>query len=181
MKLTICRKTLQLMPSTLKHFWGSALGQPTNHQMPWWSFFPIIIYQLRRICIVKLWKLLNLIFCVWIYFYFCIDFFYWLIWFSLYLLCCCLQITQFLDSHGFLDYLERVIDSDENNYNLLDKLQDAIGRGQNPISVLPSSWVEPEIITISDPDVGILGKFEVLMYINLWNWYKYISSDFITL
>jgi hypothetical protein len=26
-----------------------------------------------------------------------------------------------------------------------------------------------------------LGKFEVLMYINLWNWYKYISSDFITL
>jgi len=78
-----------------------------------------------------------------------------------------LQITQFLDSHGFLDYLERVIDSDENNYNLLDKLQDAIGRGQNPISVLPSSWVEPEIITISDPDVGILGKFEVLIYINL--------------
>eukprot|EP00258_Populus_trichocarpa_P026354 XP_024442373.1 DENN domain and WD repeat-containing protein SCD1 isoform X3 [Populus trichocarpa] len=68
------------------------------------------------------------------------------------------MITQFLDSHGFLDYLERVIDSDENNYNLLDKLQDAIGRGQNPISVLPSSWVEPEIITISDPDVGILGS-----------------------
>ena len=24
-KLTMCRKTLQLMPSTLKHFWGSAL------------------------------------------------------------------------------------------------------------------------------------------------------------
>ncbi|CAK7349759.1 unnamed protein product [Dovyalis caffra] len=68
------------------------------------------------------------------------------------------MITQFLDSHGFLDYLERGSGSDESNNNLLDKLQDAIGRGQNPISVLPSFLVEPEIITISDPDVGILGS-----------------------
>ncbi|KAF5445397.1 hypothetical protein F2P56_034448 [Juglans regia] len=69
------------------------------------------------------------------------------------------MITQFLDSHGFLDYLERGLGSGENNNNnLLDKLQDAIGRGQNPISILPSSLVEPEIITISDPDVGISGS-----------------------
>ncbi|KAJ6888427.1 hypothetical protein NC652_029479 [Populus alba x Populus x berolinensis] len=68
------------------------------------------------------------------------------------------MITQFLDSHGFLDYLERGIDSDGNNNNLLEKLQDTIGRGQNPISILPTSVVEPEIITISDPDVGILGS-----------------------
>lgn len=67
------------------------------------------------------------------------------------------MITEFLDSHGFLDYLERGMGSDEKNYNLLDKLQDAIGRGQNPMSILPSPLIEPEIITISDPGVGISG------------------------
>lgn len=68
------------------------------------------------------------------------------------------MITQFLDSNGFLDYLDRGLGSGENNNNLLDKLQDAIGRGQNLISILPSSFIEPEIITISDPDVGISGS-----------------------
>ncbi|KAG5014724.1 hypothetical protein JHK85_020860 [Glycine max] len=67
-------------------------------------------------------------------------------------------IAQFLDSHGFLDYLERGVGSDENNNNLLDKLQDAIGRGQNPMSILPSSSVEPEILTVSDSDIGISGS-----------------------
>ncbi|KAJ6329633.1 hypothetical protein OIU77_011162 [Salix suchowensis] len=57
------------------------------------------------------------------------------------------MITQLIESHGFLDYPERGIDSDGNNNNLLDKLQDTIGKGQNPISILPY--------------VGILGKFEV--------------------
>lgn len=66
-----------------------------------------------------------------------------------------------MDSHGFLDYAERGLGSDENNNNLLDKLQDAIGRGQNPMSILPSSLVEPEIITISDPGVGISGTLVV--------------------
>ncbi|KAJ6319330.1 hypothetical protein OIU78_014867 [Salix suchowensis] len=84
-------------------------------------------------------------------------FFWWLIQFSLYyLVCCCLQITQLLESHGFLDYLERGIDYDGNNNNL-DKLQDTIGRGQNPISILPTAVAETEITTISDPYVGILG------------------------
>ncbi|KAF8399144.1 hypothetical protein HHK36_015009 [Tetracentron sinense] len=68
------------------------------------------------------------------------------------------MITQFLDSHGFMDYLERGIGSDQSNNNLLDKLQDAIGRGQNPISILPSSMAEPEIITISDPGAGTAGS-----------------------
>ena len=77
------------------------------------------------------------------------------------LFCILIQITQFLDSQGFLYYVERVLDSDENNYNLLDKLQDAIGRGENPMSILPSSLVEPEIITISDPGVGISGTLVV--------------------
>ncbi|KAL2342501.1 hypothetical protein Fmac_003786 [Flemingia macrophylla] len=52
---------------------------------------------------------------------------------------------------------KRNFGSDE-NYNLLDKLQDAIGRGQNPMSVLPSSSAEPEILTVSDSDVGISGS-----------------------
>ncbi|KAJ7969656.1 Denn domain and wd repeat-containing protein scd1 [Quillaja saponaria] len=68
------------------------------------------------------------------------------------------MITQFLDSHGFLDYLERGVGSGENNNNLLDKLQDALGRGQNPLSILPTTSTEPEIITISESDVGISGS-----------------------
>ncbi|XP_010094783.2 DENN domain and WD repeat-containing protein SCD1 [Morus notabilis] len=68
------------------------------------------------------------------------------------------MMVQFLDSHGFMDYLERGMSSDENNNNLLDKLQDAIGRGQNPISIFPSNTAEPEIITISDPDGKISGS-----------------------
>lgn len=90
-------------------------------------------------------------------------------------LCWFLQIAQFLDSHGFLDYLERGLGSGENNNNnnnLLDKLQDAIGRGQNPTSILPSSLVEPEIITISDPDVGISGVFDATLF---WDCQLYTS------
>uniref|UniRef100_A0A1D1XNC3 DENN domain-containing protein 4C n=1 Tax=Anthurium amnicola TaxID=1678845 RepID=A0A1D1XNC3_9ARAE len=66
------------------------------------------------------------------------------------------MLAQFLDSQGFFDYLERGITSDDNN-NLLHKLQDAIGRGQNPTTILPS-LAEPEIITISDPDIGTAGS-----------------------
>uniref|UniRef100_A0A6N2MQ77 Alpha-galactosidase n=1 Tax=Salix viminalis TaxID=40686 RepID=A0A6N2MQ77_SALVM len=59
------------------------------------------------------------------------------------------EMTQLLESHGFLDYLDRGIDSDGNNNNLLDNLQDTIGRGQNPISILPTAVAETEITTIS--------------------------------
>lgn len=95
--------------------------------------------------------------------------------FQLYLsLCWFLQIIQFLDSNGFLDYAERGLGSGENNHNLLDKLQDAIGRGQNPISILPSSLEEPEIITISDPDVGISSTschfWDCLLYASSFLW-----------
>ncbi|KAL0318821.1 UNVERIFIED_CONTAM: DENN domain and WD repeat-containing protein SCD1, partial [Sesamum angustifolium] len=61
------------------------------------------------------------------------------------------MITQFLDSQGFLDYLERGLGSEENGNNLLDKLQDAIDKGQNYTSILPSISIEPEIVTIHDP------------------------------
>ncbi|KAL0286771.1 UNVERIFIED_CONTAM: DENN domain and WD repeat-containing protein SCD1 [Sesamum angustifolium] len=68
------------------------------------------------------------------------------------------MISQFLDSQGFLDYLERGLGSEGNGNNLLDKLQDAIGRGQNPLSILPAMLTEPEIITISDPGLGMSGS-----------------------
>lgn len=68
------------------------------------------------------------------------------------------MITQFLNTQGFLDFVERGTSPDENNVNLLDKLQDAIGRGQNPMSIFPSSLMEPEIITISESDTGTSGS-----------------------
>lgn len=68
-----------------------------------------------------------------------------------------LMVTQFLESQGFLDYLERCINSEENSNNLLDKLQDATGRGQNPLTIFPSQLSELEIITITEPDAGVGG------------------------
>ncbi|KAL1554784.1 Scytalone dehydratase [Salvia divinorum] len=65
------------------------------------------------------------------------------------------MISQFLESQGFFDYLERGLGSEGNGNNLLDRLQDAIGRGQNPLSILPSFSAEPDIVTISDPGLGI--------------------------
>lgn len=56
-----------------------------------------------------------------------------------------------------MDYLERCIMSEESSNNLLDKLQDATGRGQNPTTIFPSQSVEPEIITAAEPDVGDAG------------------------
>ncbi|XP_057804973.1 DENN domain and WD repeat-containing protein SCD1-like [Salvia miltiorrhiza] len=68
------------------------------------------------------------------------------------------MITQFLESQGFLDYLERGLGSQENGNNLLDKLQDAIGRGQNPMSIFSSLSIEPVIISIYGPDEGKPGS-----------------------
>ncbi|EEC70939.1 hypothetical protein OsI_02530 [Oryza sativa Indica Group] len=55
---------------------------------------------------------------------------------------------------GFLDYLERCNNAEENTNNLLDKLQDATGRGQNPLAIFPSHVADPEIITIADSETG---------------------------
>lgn len=67
------------------------------------------------------------------------------------------QITQILESQNFLNYIGRFVNLNESD-NLLTKLQDAIGRGQSPFTILPSLDVEPEIITITDPDSGIAGR-----------------------
>ncbi|KAF3516526.1 hypothetical protein DY000_02058987 [Brassica cretica] len=63
------------------------------------------------------------------------------------------MLVQFLGSFAFLDYLERRLGSDENSTNLLEKLQDAVGRGHDAMSFLPKSSMEPEIITIAEPEV----------------------------
>ncbi|XP_042042708.1 DENN domain and WD repeat-containing protein SCD1-like isoform X1 [Salvia splendens] len=68
------------------------------------------------------------------------------------------MITQFLESQGFLDYLERGIGSQVNGNNLLDKLQDAISMGQNPMSIFSSLSIEPEVITIYGPAKGKPGS-----------------------
>ncbi|XP_059661642.1 DENN domain and WD repeat-containing protein SCD1 [Cornus florida] len=74
------------------------------------------------------------------------------------------MLSQFLDTQGFMDYLERGLGSDESMNNLLDKLQDATGRGQNPLSIIPTPLAEPETITISDPGVGISGSGAKYIY-----------------
>ncbi|KAI3523756.1 hypothetical protein L1887_02134 [Cichorium endivia] len=74
------------------------------------------------------------------------------------------MVSQFLESQGFLDYLERGLGCSEKGSNLLDKLQDAIGRGQNPLSILPSASPEPEMITISDLGLGISGSGDRYTY-----------------
>ncbi|XP_074572770.1 DENN domain and WD repeat-containing protein SCD1 [Curcuma longa] len=66
-----------------------------------------------------------------------------------------LMMTQFLESQGFMDYLERCIMSEESGNNLLDKLQDATGRGQDPISIFPSPSSEFEITTVSVTEVEV--------------------------
>ncbi|ONM40616.1 DENN domain and WD repeat-containing protein SCD1, partial [Zea mays] len=63
------------------------------------------------------------------------------------------MIMQFLETQGFLDYLERCNTAEENAHNLLDKLQDATGRGQNPLTIFPSQVSDPEIITIANPEI----------------------------
>ncbi|KAL5227562.1 hypothetical protein ABZP36_015827 [Zizania latifolia] len=64
------------------------------------------------------------------------------------------MIMQFIETQGFLDYLERCSNAEENTNNLLDKLQDATGRGQNPLAIFPSHVADPEIITIADSETG---------------------------
>lgn len=70
---------------------------------------------------------------------------------------------QFLDTQGFLDYLERCNSAEENGHNLLDKLQDATGRGQNPLIIFPSQVVEPEIITIANSEIEVSGTYSITM------------------
>ncbi|VAH61111.1 unnamed protein product [Triticum turgidum subsp. durum] len=63
------------------------------------------------------------------------------------------QIMQFIETQGFLDYLERCNNAEEFSNNLLDKLQDATGRGQSPLAIFPSHVADPEIITIADSEI----------------------------
>uniref|UniRef100_A0A453EYC7 UDENN domain-containing protein n=1 Tax=Aegilops tauschii subsp. strangulata TaxID=200361 RepID=A0A453EYC7_AEGTS len=64
-----------------------------------------------------------------------------------------LMIMQFIETQGFLDYLERCNNAEEFTNNLLDKLQDATGRGQSPLAIFPSHVADPEIITIADSEI----------------------------
>ncbi|KAI4324639.1 hypothetical protein MLD38_030108 [Melastoma candidum] len=74
------------------------------------------------------------------------------------------MITQFLGSQGFFDYMERRTNVEEDQVTILERLQDAIGRGQNPMSIFPSPFAEPEIITISESDGGTSGSGATYTY-----------------
>ncbi|XP_021857190.1 DENN domain and WD repeat-containing protein SCD1 isoform X2 [Spinacia oleracea] len=67
------------------------------------------------------------------------------------------MIAEFLSSQGFSNYIEKVMSSGESNDNVLDKLIDAIWRGESPMSVFPSSHSDLMIITIPDPTDGVSG------------------------
>lgn len=69
------------------------------------------------------------------------------------------QIMQFIETQGFLDYLERCNNAEEFTNNLLDKLQDATGRGQSPLAIFPSHVADPEIITIGDSEIEGSGTY----------------------
>lgn len=60
------------------------------------------------------------------------------------------MMEQFLDSQGFLDFLERGYGSLQVGQNLVDKLQHAMSKGQNPSVILPVRKATHEILTISD-------------------------------
>ncbi|GLJ48583.1 hypothetical protein SUGI_1024890 [Cryptomeria japonica] len=69
------------------------------------------------------------------------------------------MVAQFLDTQGFFEFLERGHGSEEHGLNLLDKLQDAIARGQDSYAVLPVATSELEILTIEDlPSVNADSK-----------------------
>eukprot|EP01018_Ginkgo_biloba_P036033 Gb_36258 [translate_table: standard] len=74
------------------------------------------------------------------------------------------MVEQFLDSQGFFDFLERSHGSEGCGNNLLDMLQDAMAKGQNPSSVLPLTKGEPEIITIADSAAGNVGSRAAYCY-----------------
>ena len=76
------------------------------------------------------------------------------------------QIMQFLETQGFLDYLERCNSAEENAHNLLDKLQDATGRGQNPLTIFPSQVADPEIITIANPQIEGSGTYSIFVILH---------------
>lgn len=59
-------------------------------------------------------------------------------------------MDQFLSSNGFLEFLEKGYGSPSAGQNLMDKLQQAMSKGQNPSVVLPAPAAEPNILTISD-------------------------------
>lgn len=75
------------------------------------------------------------------------------------------QIMQFLETQGFLDYLERCNNAEENANNLLDKLQDATGRAQNPLTIFPSQVSDLEILTIADSETEGSGIYCFFLFL----------------
>ncbi|KAK9714124.1 hypothetical protein RND81_06G073100 [Saponaria officinalis] len=74
------------------------------------------------------------------------------------------MISQFLASQGFSNYIGRAVASNDNIYNVLDNLIDATKKGQDLMSIFPSSVTDLVYITIPDPTNGIVDSSVRYMY-----------------
>ena len=74
------------------------------------------------------------------------------------------QLSQFLGSQGFSNYIGRTVSFGETNDNVLDMLIDAIRKGESPMSVIPSPGLESVIINIPDLTDGVLGNLSNLSH-----------------
>lgn len=80
-----------------------------------------------------------------------------------------LQIDQFLDSPGFHEFLEKGYGSSRTEENLMDKLQQAMAKGQNPSVILPAPAASMEILMISNnlsQEKG--GSFRKILSLYIW-------------
>lgn len=57
---------------------------------------------------------------------------------------------ELLSSQGFLEFLERGYGAVDAGSNLVDKVQEAMGKGDDLSMVLSEPLSEPEIFTVSD-------------------------------
>ncbi|CAM6088951.1 unnamed protein product [Calypogeia fissa] len=62
------------------------------------------------------------------------------------------MVVELLSSQGFMEFLERGYGAADAGPNLVDKVQEAMGRGDNLSAVLSEPLSEPEIFTVSDSD-----------------------------
>ncbi|KAL2624334.1 hypothetical protein R1flu_008579 [Riccia fluitans] len=60
------------------------------------------------------------------------------------------MVAEFISSQGFIEFLERGYGCATAGPNLVDRIQEAMGRGQDPSICFPEPHGQPEILTVSD-------------------------------
>ncbi|KAJ8428602.1 hypothetical protein Cgig2_025262 [Carnegiea gigantea] len=54
------------------------------------------------------------------------------------------EVTEFLSFQGFSNYIAKVRAYGEIDYSILEKLEEALGKGQSPMSVFPEQLPDPD-------------------------------------